>query len=74
MEKIYEQIVILKVEILRSETEPYHYQHTSHTLNNYDPEHYNKLFAKLQVVERLYGDLKSLMGEFKKEVEVIKDD
>lgn len=64
MEVIYKQIVILEVEIMRSETEPYHYQHTSHTINQYSPDDYKRLFAQLQVVQRLYGDLKGLMSEY----------
>lgn len=65
MKFLLKRIIVLEMEIMANESNPTHFQTTQHVLNEYTPEKYKELFAKLQVVERTYADMKQLIGDFK---------
>ncbi|UPO70959.1 hypothetical protein QKV40_gp05 [Varidnaviria sp.] len=65
MKHLLKRIIVIEMEISQSEANPTHYQTTQRVLNEYTPEKYKELFAKLQVVERTYADMKQLIGDFK---------
>lgn len=64
MKTIYKRIVVIKIVILQSETEPEHFQTTTHVINEYTEKKYNTLFAKLRIIEDLYYKVKRFSEEY----------
>ena len=60
-----ERIVVIKIEVLQSESNPTHFQTSIHTYNEYTPEEWKRLFAKLNVVESTYYGMEQMVKEFK---------
>ena len=68
MKLLLKRIVVIEMEILVSDARPIHYQTTQRVLNEYDPEEYKQLFSKLNVVERTYAEMKTIVGDFQEVV------